>query len=337
MSLFVTELRRLAKRRLTRLLFVLLVLGLATVATAFSFSSQKLSPETVAAAQAESDRQYRQSVQDWQRTVTECEAAQARGEQTEDRYGPNCGKDYQPQPEMFDPKWNLPYQFDFRAEFPTFIAVFAGAVALFAFIVGASFVGAEWNTGGMMNLLLWRPKRLAVLGTKLAALLTTMLGLSVVLGALWTAAFWLIGTSRGTTAKMTAGVWRSIGLDGLRAVALVLVVGAVAFALASLGRHTAMALGAAVALFAVSEIGIRIAVGVLSVPFGDRYVLSTYAQSWFMKQAELFDYDTCQFARGACEPARYVVTWQQSAVVFGIGAAAALVGAFWTMRRRDIS
>ncbi|WFE37118.1 ABC transporter permease subunit [Micromonospora sp. WMMD998] len=337
MSLFVTELRRLAKRRLTRLLLVLLVLGLATVATAFSFSSHKLSPQTVAAAQAESDRQYRQSLQDWQRTVTECEAAQARGEQTEDRYGPNCGKDYQPQPEMFDPKWNLPYQFDFRAEFPTFIAVFAGAVALFAFIVGASFVGAEWNTGGMMNLLLWRPKRLAVLGTKLAALLTTVFGLSVVLGALWTAAFWLIGTSRGTTAKMTAGVWRSIGLDGLRAVTLVLVVAAVAFALASLGRHTAMALGAAVALFAVSEIGIRIAVGVLSVPFGDRYVLSTYAQSWFLKQAELFDYDTCQFAKGACEPARYVVTWQQSAVVFGVGAAAALVGAFWTMRRRDIS
>ncbi|MFG1675557.1 ABC transporter permease subunit [Micromonospora sp. NPDC049282] len=337
MSLFVTELRRLAKRRLTRLMLVLLVLGLATVATAFSFSSHKLSPEVVAAAQAESDTQYKQSVQEWQRTVTECEAAQARGEQTEERYGPNCGKDFQPQPEMFDPKWNLPYQFDFRAEFPTFIAVFAGAVALFAFIVGASFVGAEWSSGGMMNLLLWRPKRLAVLGTKLAALLTTVLGLSVVLGALWTAAFWLIGTSRGTTAKMTAGAWRSIGLDGLRAVALILVVGAVAYALASLGRHTAMALGAAVALFAISEIGIRIAVGVLSVPFGERYVLSTYAQSWFMKQAELFDYDACEFARGACEPAKYVVTWEQSAVVFGLGTVAVLVAAFATMRKRDIA
>ncbi|MEV0001234.1 ABC transporter permease subunit [Micromonospora sp. NPDC050980] len=337
MSLFVTELRRLTKRRLTRLLLVLLVVGLATVATAFSFSSQKLSPEVVAAAQAESDAQYKRSVQEWQRTVTECEAAQAKGEQTEERYGSNCGKDFQPQPEMFDPKWNLPYQFDFRAEFPMFVAVFAGAVALFAFIVGASFVGAEWNTGGMMNLLLWRPKRLAVLGAKLGALLTTVLGLSVVLGALWTAVFWLIGTQRGTTAKMTAGAWRSIGLDGLRAVALILVVGAVAFALASLGRHTAMALGAAVALFAVSEVGIRIAVGVLAVPFGERYVLSTYAQSWFMKQAELFDYDTCQFARGACEPAKYVVTWEQSAVVFGIGAVVALVAAFWTMRRRDIA
>ncbi|MBQ1042727.1 ABC transporter permease subunit [Micromonospora sp. C32] len=337
MSLFVTELRRLGKRRLTRLMLVLLVVGLATVATAFSFSSQKLSPTVVAAAEADSRAQYQQATERWKRSITECEAAQARGEQTEEEYGPNCGKDYQPQPDMFDPKWNLPYQFDFRAEFPMFIAVFAASVALFAFIVGASFVGAEWNTGGMMNLLLWRPKRLAVLSTKLAALLTTVFGLTVVLGALWTAAFWLIGTQRGTTEKMTSGAWQSIGLDGLRALGLVLVVAAVAFALASLGRHTAMALGAAVGIFAVSEIGIRIAVSILGIQFGDRYVLSTYAQSWFLKQAELYDYDTCQFTQGACEPAKYVVTWEQSAVVFGVALVAAVVAAFWTMRRRDIT
>ncbi|MFE2613976.1 ABC transporter permease subunit, partial [Micromonospora chalcea] len=318
MSLFVTELRRLGKRRLTRLMLVLLLVGLATVATAFSFSSQKLSPTVVAAAEADSRAQYQRATEEWKRTIAECEAAQARGEQTEERYGPNCGKDYQPQPDMFDPKWNLPYQFDFRAEFPMFIAVFAASVALFGFIVGASFVGAEWNTGGMMNLLLWRPKRLAVLSTKLAALLTTVFGLTVVLGALWTAVFWLIASQRGTTLGMTAGAWRSIGLDGLRALGLTLVVAAVGFALASLGRHTAMALGAAVGIFAVSEIGIRIAVSILGIQFGDRYVLSTYAQSWFLKQAELYDYDTCQFTQGACEPAKYVVTWEQSAVVFGV-------------------
>ncbi|MFI5851328.1 ABC transporter permease subunit [Micromonospora chalcea] len=337
MSLFVTELRRLGKRRLTRLMLVLLLVGLATVATAFSFSSQKLSPTVVAAAEADSRAQYQRATEEWKRTIAECEAAQARGEQTEERYGPNCGKDYQPQPDMFDPKWNLPYQFDFRAEFPMFIAVFAASVALFGFIVGASFVGAEWNTGGMMNLLLWRPKRLTVLSTKLAALLTTVFGLTVVLGALWTAAFWLIASQRGTTAKMTAGVWQSIGLDGLRALGMTLLVAAVGFALASLGRHTAMALGAAVGIFAVSEIGIRIAVSILGIQFGDRYVLSTYAQSWFLKQAELYDYDTCQFTQGACEPARYVVTWEQSAVVFGVALVAAVAAAFWTMRRRDIS
>ena len=39
---------------------------------------------------------------------------------------------------------------------------FAAILALVGFVIGASFVGAEWSTGGMMNLLLWRPKRLTV-------------------------------------------------------------------------------------------------------------------------------------------------------------------------------
>ncbi|MEU2612465.1 ABC transporter permease subunit [Micromonospora sp. NPDC007271] len=338
MSLYVTELRRLAKRRLTRLLLVLLVLGLAGVATAFSLSSHKLSKEVVAAAQAEADAQYRTAMESWKKSVADCDAAQARGDQDiEQRFGPNCGRDWPPQPEMFDPKWNLPYQFDFRGEFPMFIAVFAGAVGLFAFLVGASFIGAEWATGGMMNLLLWRPKRLAVLGTKLAAVLTTVLGVSLVLGALWTLAFWLIGTYRGSTAKMTAGAWQSIGLDGLRAVGLVLAVGAVAFALASLGRHTAMALGAVVAVFGISEVAVRIAVGVLAIPFGDRYVLSTYAQAWFMKQVQLFDHRACDFAQGECRPAELFITWQDSALVFGLGVAAVVAAAFWAMRKRDIA
>ncbi|SCG61536.1 ABC transporter permease subunit [Micromonospora halophytica] len=337
MSLYVTELRRLAKRRLTRMLLALLVVGLAGIATVFAFSSHKLSPAVVAQAQAESDAQYRQAVQGWQKSVAECEAAQARGEQTEERYGPNCGRDWQPQPEMFDPTWNLPYQFDFRAEFGIFVAVFAGAVGLFAFLVGASFVGAEWSTGGMMNLLLWRPRRLAVLGTKLAAVLTTLVGVTVVLGALWTLAFWLIGTWRGTTARVTAGVWQSVGLDGLRALALILAVGAVAFALASIGRHTAMALGVAVGLGVVSEIGVRIGTAIAGVPFGDRYVLSTYAMAWFQKRWKLVDYDSCQFVQGACEPKEMFVTWQQSGLLFGLGAALVLTAAFWLMRRRDVA
>ncbi|MEV4491562.1 ABC transporter permease subunit [Micromonospora coxensis] len=337
MSLFVTELRRLSKRRLTRMLLVLLVVGLAGIATVFAFSSHKLSPAVVAEAQAQSDAQYRQAVQEWQKSVAECDAAQARGENTEERYGPNCGRDWQPQPDMFDPKWNLPYQFDFRAEFGIFVAVFAGAVGLFAFLVGASFVGAEWSTGGMMNLLLWRPRRLAVLGTKLAAVLTTLLGVTVVLGALWTLAFWLIGTYRGTTAKVTGGVWQSVGLDGLRALALILTVGAVAFALASIGRHTAMALGVAVGLGVVSEIGVRIGTAIAGVPFGDRYVLSTYAMAWFQKQWKLLDYDSCQLVQGACEPKELIVTWQQSGLLFGIGAALVLTAAFWLMRRRDVT
>ncbi|MEV4841993.1 ABC transporter permease subunit [Micromonospora matsumotoense] len=337
MSLYVTELRRLAKRRLTRVMLVLLVVGLTGIVTAFTFSSHKLSPAVIAQAQAESDANFRDAVKNWERSIVECDAAKARGEQTEDRYGPNCGRDWQPTADMFDPKWNLPYQFDFRGEFGIFIAVFAGAVALFAFLIGASFVGAEWSSGGMMNLLLWRPKRLTVLGTKLAAVLTTLTGVTVVLGALWTLAFWLIGTYRGTTAKVTSGVWQSAGISGLRALGLILAVGAVAFALASLGRHTAMALGVAVGVGVVSEIGIRVATTIAGVRFGDRWVLSTYALAWFQKQWKLIDYRSCDFAQGECTPKEMLVTWQDSALVFGIGTAVVVVAAFWMMRRRDVT
>ncbi|MFI9641635.1 ABC transporter permease [Micromonospora sp. NPDC051925] len=337
MSLYVTELRRLAKRRLTRVMLIVLVLGLAGIITAFTFSSHKLSPAVIAQAQAESDASFQEAMRHWEREVSACDAAKARGEETEDRYGPNCGRDWKPTPDMFDPKWNLPYQFDFRAEFGTFVGVFAGAVALFAFLIGASFVGAEWSTGGMMNLLLWRPKRLAVLGTKLAAVLTALSGVTVVLGALWTLAFWLIATYRGTTAKVTSGVWQSTGISGLRALALVLAVGAVAFALASLGRHTAMALGVAVGVGVVSEIGIRIATTVAGVRFGDRYVLSTYALAWFQKEWKLIDYRSCELVQGQCTPKELLVTWQNSALVFGIGTAVVLAAAFWMMRRRDIT
>ena len=78
MSLYVTELRRLFKRRLTRVRLVLLVLGLGAIATAFAFSSHQLSPAVVAEAQAASDADFRQAVKEWERSVAECDAATQR-------------------------------------------------------------------------------------------------------------------------------------------------------------------------------------------------------------------------------------------------------------------
>jgi ABC-type transport system involved in multi-copper enzyme maturation permease subunit len=337
MNLYTTELRRIFKRRLTRLMLVLLVLGLAGIVIGFSVASHKTGPAQLAAAEVEAEAQYRQQLQYHEASVRDCEAAKARGETVTDRYPPDCGKEFAPTRENFDARWYLPYQFEFRAGFGPFISVFAGILALFTFVVGASYVGAEWHSGGMMNLLLWRPKRLAVLLTKLAALLSAMLGLSLLLGALWTAAFWLIGKYDGVTGKVTQGMWESFALSGLRAVGLVLAVATIAFGLASLGRHTAMALGAAVGVGVVSEIGVRMVTGIVGMPFGDRYVLSTYALAWFEKKATLFDWDSCNFSMGECKPAQFVITWQNSALVFGLGTALVLAAALWSMRRRDIT
>ncbi|MFB6395276.1 ABC transporter permease subunit [Polymorphospora lycopeni] len=337
MSLAKAEFRRLFKRRVTRLMLVLMVLGLGAIVVSFSLASQPTGPAQRAAAEAKAQQQYEEQVRYHQESVADCEAAQARGENTDDRYPPDCGRDYAPQRDQFMAEWFLPYQFDFKAEFGIFVSVFAGIVALFGFIVGASYVGAEWNTGGMMNLLLWRPRRLPVLLTKLGVLLGSVLGISVVLGALWTVAFWLIGKFDGTVAGMTGGTWQSLAITGARGIGLVLAVTAVAFGLASLGRHTAMALGAAVGIGVVSEIGLRIALNIVGVSFPDRFVLSSYAVAWFNKSYTLFDWNSCQFTMGACEPAEWVVTWQQSAVLFGVGLVAVLGAALWTMRSRDIT
>jgi hypothetical protein len=175
-----------------------------------------------------------------------------------------------------------------------------------------------------------------VLLTKLGVLLGSVLAIGLTLGALWTAVFWLIGRFDGRLGRLTAGAWQSFAIDGARGLGLVLATAAVAFGLASVGRHTAMALGAAVAVAVISEIGVRIATSAAGVQFGDRFVLSTYAIAWFAKEYVLFDWSApCQ--NTFCEPPEFVVTWQQSAVVFGIGLAVVLFAALWTMRRRDIT
>lgn len=318
-------------------MLILLVLGLAGIAVSFSFASHKIGPKQVAAAEARADANYQEALRQHERMVRDCEATKARGEDVTRRFPPDCGKDYPPPREAFEARWFLPYQFDFRKEFGIFISIFAGIAALVAFLIGASYVGAEWNSGGMMNLLLWRPKRLSVLLTKLGALLTGLLGVVVSLGALWTLTFWLIGRYDGLTGTLTTGVWRSFALTGARGIGLVLAAGAIAFGLASLGRHTAMALGAVVAVGVVSEIGVRIAMAVAGVPFGDRYVLSTYALAWFNKTWTLRDYQACRFANGECRPAELVLTWQDSGLLFAAGTLLVLGAALWTMRRRDIA
>ena len=77
----------------------------------------------------------------------------------------------------------------------------AGLLALFGFVVGASFVGAEWSTGGMMNLLVWRPRRVRLLLGKLAALLLGVLRFVVVSGVAWLAALWTVSRFRGDASR----------------------------------------------------------------------------------------------------------------------------------------
>ncbi|MEV1330303.1 ABC transporter permease subunit [Micromonospora costi] len=338
MSLYRTELRRLAKRRFTRYMTLLGLLVLAAVVVGTFVTNQKIDASVRAQAERQAEQQYQEQVRYSQQERTACERDKAAGAADTNRYPPDCSMIQAPPREAFQARWFLPSTFDFRESFAGTLVPFAAILALVGFVIGASFVGAEWSTGGMMNLLLWRPRRLTVLLTKLAALLTGLLAVTLPAAVLWFAGFWAVATFRGSTEKVTSGVWQSFALTGLRGVALVLAVTTIGFALASLGRHTAMALGGVVAVMVVGQFGLGILLSMAGVRFPEAWLLPTYALAWMEKKVTLEDWQACNATfTGECRPDTFDVTWGQSSVLFAVGVAVVLGAAVWAMRRRDIS
>jgi hypothetical protein len=337
MSVVYAELRRLTKRRLVRWMLAMVLVLMAIVAIVAAANHTKPGPAAVAQAEATAAREFEQQ-QVWiERDIAECERMQEAGEEAE-WYPEDCEEIRTwttPEEEMVG--WFMPPAFDFRENFPPMITVFTSLLALFAFVVGASFVGAEWRSGGMMNLLLWRPRRLQVLGGKLAALLVPLVGLGVVLGAAWVGMFWLVATFRGITDTMTAGAWQSFGLTGLRGLALALVAGAVGFAVASIGRHTAAAMGTAIAGFVVGVAGIGIiAGGMLQMQFFEKWLWTTYVYAWLDKKVTLTDW-SAPCTTPECIQPTYEITWQSSGIGIAAVVAVVLAVAMWQMRQRDVT
>ncbi|MER7417840.1 ABC transporter permease subunit [Micromonospora peucetia] len=338
MSLYRTELRRLVKRRFTRWMSLLGLLVLAAVVVGIFATNEKIDAAALAKAERAAEQQWQRDVQQNAQYRAECEKAKAAGTSEAGGFPEDCSVIQPPPREAIQADWFLPSTFDFRENFGFALLPLAAILALVGFVVGASFVGAEWNTGGMMNLLLWRPKRLTVLLTKLAALLTGLVALAVPTTLLWFGSFWLVATLRGSTEKMTSGVWQSFALAGLRGLVLALFAATIGFALASLGRHTAMALGGAIGVMVVGQFGLAILLQMAGVRFAEAWLLPTYALAWLDKKVTLEDWDACQATYfGDCKPDTMDITWQQSSVMMAVGFTVILGAALWAMRRRDIS
>jgi ABC-2 type transport system permease protein len=340
MNLALAELRRLYLRRVTRWMLGLVVVVLAVTVAGIAASHQPTDAATLAAAQAQAQQHYEAELREIERAIAECERADG-----PDRiHWPDDCEEIRRW--AIDPdemvRWFMPPTFEFRTQFEGLITAFAVVLALFAFLVGASFIGVEWRSGAMMNLLLWQPRRVQVLATKLATLTAALAATVVVLGAVWTLAFWQVATYRGITDTMTPGAWQSFGLTGLRGAALVLAAGVVGFAVASLGRHTAAALGAAIAAFVIGVIGVQVVAFAVGARYPQAWLWISYVQAWMDKSVTFHDFRGCEpTAPGVevepCEPVAMEVTWQTA----GAGMAALLVllvgAAMWHMHRRDVT
>lgn len=334
MRLVRAEWSRLFARRFTRIMILLTLVILALVALGVGLSSHHATPEQRAAAQTQADRVRA----DAERQRADCERAQAGGEPNEMSGklppGFDCSQMTAHQPDAAD---FLPHQFDFRRETPTLVRVLGGVLALLGFAVGASFVGAEWSSGGMTNLLLWRPRRVPVLLAKLGTLLAGLTTVAVVFGAGFLAALYGAAVWRGRLGTLTAGSLLSLGLDGARALAVCLAASAIGFALASLGRHTAAALGVGVAWGLLAEIGLRIVLEITGTARPERWFLSTYAAAWLNKGLRLVDYTPCRAAVGECRPTNWTVTMGQSATLAGVILAVLVLACVVSISRRDIT
>lgn len=85
-----------------------------------------------------------------------------------------------------------------------------------AFVIGASYIGADLKTGMIEQLLTWEPRRLRVLVARTVASITGVAVIAVLLAALWVALFYGLAATTGTTDGTTGELWANIASMTLR-------------------------------------------------------------------------------------------------------------------------
>ena len=145
---------------------------------------------------------------------------------------------------------------DPRFKLTDLISVFLGTsvvLVIGSWLVGASFIGAEWHTGNITTVLTWEPRRVRLFVTKLAACLTVVAGAALVLHLLLGLALTPTAAFKGTTAGMDGEWWREVTSVVLRVTALAALGCVLGFSVAAIGRNTAAALGVGFAYLAIVE------------------------------------------------------------------------------------
>ncbi|MFI1192453.1 ABC transporter permease subunit [Micromonospora sp. NPDC020750] len=334
MSLVRAELERLAARRFVQLMLVLLVLAFGVTAVTTLVGSHRPSSIEVAEAQ-QAAAEERQALE---ATYQRCLAA-ARG-----NLPPEEAESFPDDCSAFDPaqRERLPVAtdhlqgvFNFANQARPLLYLLILFLVLFGFLVGASYIGADLSTGGVVNLLIWRPRRLAVLGAKLGTLLGALTAVSVLASTAYGGAFWLIGQTAGMPGATDGDFWPWLWLTWARGVVLVLFAATAGFAIATLGRRTAAALGAVMAYAVVWELGLRVVVEVVGIPRGEDWMLSTYLDAWLTGEARLSDATVCRGVSGYCD-GTYQLGWGLGLAVLLALTGGLTVAAFAAFRRRDL-
>jgi hypothetical protein len=178
----------------------------------------------------------------------------------------------------------------------------AAAAAVLAFLMGATWIGAEWSSRSIVALLFWVPNRLKVVGTKIGVLALATLLLGVAAQLSWLLMAWILQSLVGTDRALPDDFWPDLLAEQGRSVLLTVLIGLLGFGLANLIRNTGAALGVGFVYFAIVENAIRI-----FEPMADRWLLSTNAVALVLPGGtRIYDYSAVEAEIG--EPPSYLVT-----------------------------
>ncbi|HJR45027.1 MAG TPA: ABC transporter permease subunit [Actinomycetota bacterium] len=232
--LFRVELRRLLARRLLRFT-TLVVVALLTIAGAIVFFTSDMTPAEVERVQNE--------------RLQSCVESQGFGNAppgTTD-FEAFCREDLGSE---IDPR--LDY-----VEVADAVTELGFPFMMLGWILGASSIGAEWNNRTLTTTLTWESRRVRVLVAKMLALVLVVAVWILLLLVFYALAMYPAAAAHGITSTVDSTVLGDMFESMLRVDALAVVFALLGFALATMGRNTAAALGVGFAYLAVVETIIR--------------------------------------------------------------------------------
>lgn len=134
----------------------------------------------------------------------------------------------------------------------------SGIVIVLLMVLGASSIGAEWHAGTIATFLTWEPRRVRAFVAKVLAAVVFAILAFLAVQALLAAALIPAAALRGTTEGADLTWLRSMTGLQLRAAFMAGVAAAIGLSLASIGRNTAVALGAGFVYFSILEPFLRV-------------------------------------------------------------------------------
>ena len=258
-SLLAAEVLRFRSRRFIQLLLALGVVGFLIAVGVASTQFAKASPAGLAAAEQRRDailvesERGRQACLDNPPSPGDLPPDVPADAPPEFFCGPPLTDQELPVTQFIDPQ-----PFVLAEGLPGAALGVAGLTAALAFVLGATYVGAEWSSRSMVALLFWEPRRGRVMATKLAVLAVAAMALGVLAQGLWTVAALLLARTRGISDGLPPDFWSDVVGQQGRSVLLAVLTALLGFAVANLVRNTGAALGVGFLYFAILENILRV-------------------------------------------------------------------------------